>query len=298
MALVAVLLWGVSFVATKAAVAEISPVTLVVLRFGMGVVLLHALLALRGKPLLPPRELWLPLAGLGFLGVFVHQLLQAHGLVTTTATSTAWLVGTIPIWSALIAVVFQRQRLGPVDVLGLVVGFVGAVLVVTRGVLDSTVLALPATKGSLLIVASTINWAAFTAVGGATLRRLGPLRAMAGTMVAGWAMLLPFLVAGAGWRQIDDLSPTGWLAVTFLGIGCSGIAYALWFGALERLEPPRVAAFIYLEPLVALVFAAALLGERVGAVTVLGGLLVLAGVALVQHESPGAARRAGARDAT
>jgi drug/metabolite transporter (DMT)-like permease len=70
--------------------------------------------------------------------------------------------------------------------------------------------------------------------------------------------------------------------VLFLGIGCSGLGYLFWYAALEKLETSRVAAFLYLEPLVTLATAVALLGEPVQAPTIAGGLLVLGGVFLVQ----------------
>jgi drug/metabolite transporter (DMT)-like permease len=70
--------------------------------------------------------------------------------------------------------------------------------------------------------------------------------------------------------------------VLFLGIACSGLGYLLWYRALERVEASRVATLLYLEPLVTMAAAVILLGEPVRAVTVVGGLLVLAGVARVQ----------------
>jgi drug/metabolite transporter (DMT)-like permease len=108
-------------------------------------------------------------------------------------------------------------------------------------------------------------------------------------MAAGWLFLLvPFLTAGA-WSDYARLSPAGWAALLFLGIGASGLGYLFWYGGLEKIEASRVAAYLYLEPLVTLAAAAAFLGERVTAETVLGGLLLLAGVAVVQRAP--AARR-------
>jgi drug/metabolite transporter (DMT)-like permease len=106
-------------------------------------------------------------------------------------------------------------------------------------------------------------------------------------MAAGFAMLaVPVAWLGA-WRDFARLSPTGWLAVLFLGLACSGLGYLFWYAALERIEASRVGALLYLEPLVTLMAAVVLLGERVQAVTILGGLLLLAGVSLVER-SPAA----------
>jgi len=119
-------------------------------------------------------------------------------------------------------------------------------------------------------------------LGHGTVRRLGPTRATAGALLLGAAMLAPLVLAQGSWREYGQLTPSGLGAVLFLGFACSGLGYLFWYGALERIEATRVASFLYLEPLVTLAAAVALLGEPVGAVTVLGGLLVTAGVVLVQ----------------
>ncbi len=283
-AFAAIVFWGVSFVATKAALHDVSPLTLVVLRFALGIALLQALLAARGAPFLPERRHWPALALMGFVGVFVHSMLQATGLTMTSAINTGWLIGVIPIWSAILSVLFRGERFGPVQLLGLVLGFAGALLVVTRGVSFGASLALPSTKGDLLILASTLNWALYTILGHGTIRALGPLPATAVSMLFGWLMLLPFFVARESWREMAQLSPAGWGAILFLGIACSALGYLFWYGALEKVEAGRVASFIYLEPLVTLAAAAMLLGEPVTATSVIGGLVVLAGVLLVQRK--------------
>jgi len=281
-ALLAIVFWGVSFVATKAVVAELSPVTLIFSRAGLGTALLLAILAARRRPVWPPRDALGPLALMGFVGVAFHQLLQAWALTLTSAVHTGWLIGLTPIWSAILAAVLLRERMGGWKIAGLLVGFAGALLVVTRGRLDRGVLALPATRGDLLVLASTVNWAVYSVLGHATIRRLGPAHATAGSMLLGWLMLAPAFVARAGWGDYARLSPVGLGAVLFLGLACSGLGYLFWYAALERVEATRVAAFLYLEPLVTLAAAVVLLGEPAGAVTVLGGLLVTGGVLLVQ----------------
>lgn len=281
--MVAVVLWGISFVATKAALRELSPLALIVIRFALGVALLWGLmLARQGKVRLTRSELPVLLV-MGLLGIFIHQMLQAHGLRLTSAVSTGWLIGLTPIWSALLAAAFLRERFGWMKTAGLLVGFLGAMLVISKGQFSPAILALPSTSGDLLILASTINWAVFSIVGTGAIKRLGPLRATASMMLLGWLMLLPFFAASKSWVEYTSLSLAGWIAVLFLGIGCSGLGYLFWYGALEHIEPSRVASFLYLEPLVTLGAAVALLGEPVRVITLIGGLLVLAGVVVVQR---------------
>lgn len=246
-AFAAVVLWGVSFVATKAALREVSPVTLVFTRFALGVAVLLLILRLRRESLIPPRGSWLMLTVMGFVGIFLHQMLQVHGLTLTTAVRTGWLIGVIPIWSAVLAAVFLGERFGPRKVFGLFLGTVGALLVITRGELSTRVLALPATRGDLLVLASTVTWAIYTILGRDTLKRVGSARATTAAMFAGWAMMIPFFVSTAGWQEYRHLSSTSVIAIVFLSVGCSGLGYLFWYAALERIEASQVAAFLYLE---------------------------------------------------
>ena len=228
---------------------------------------------------------------MGFVGVAFHQVLQAFGIRLTTAVHAGWIVGLIPIWSAVLAAWFLRERFGAAKVAGLALGFAGAALVVSRGRPAAGLLALPATRGDLLMFASTFNWAVYTTLGHGTIRRLGSLRATAGAMFLGGLDAAPAVPlareAGGSTRRSR---PPGSAAVLYLGIGASGLGYLFWYGALEQVETSRVAAFLYLEPLVTLVTAMALLREPVGAATVAGGLMVLAGVALVQRAPAGGPR--------
>lgn len=284
LAFIAIVFWGISFVATKAALREVSPVTLIFCRFAIGALVLLALVRE-----LPPRTAWKQLALMGFLGVFVHQMLQAYGLTLTSATNSGWLIGLTPLWSALLSAFVLRERFGVWKIIGLAGGFAGAMLVVTRGELSPEVFGRPSTIGDLLIFISTFNWAIYSVVGHTTIRALGPRRATSGAMLFGAAMILPFFIAQRGWRELPQFSPAGWGALLFLAIGCSALGYLFWYAALEHIEVSRVAVLLYLEPLVTFAAAALLLGERVSGTVIAGGLLVLVSVVIAQY-APQAAR--------
>ena len=282
-AAIAIVFWGISFVATKAALREISPVALIFLRFAIGAVVLLAIVRE-----LPPRDAWPQLALMGFVGIFVHQMLQAYGLTMTAATNAGWLIGLTPIWSAVLSAIVLRERFGVAKIVGLAGGFAGALLVVTKGDFSSAALHRPSTLGDLLIFISTINWSIYSVLGHATIRRLGPRRATSGAMLFGALMLAPFFAVRRAWTEVPRLDLTGWGALLFLAVGCSALGYLFWYGALEKVEVSRVAALLYAEPLVTFIAAALLLGERVSAVVVAGGLLVLISVLIAQY-APGAA---------
>jgi len=232
---------------------------------------------------LPPREALPQLALMGFIGIFVHQMLQSHALTMTTATHCGWLIGLTPIWSALLSAIVFRERFGVWKVVGLAGGFAGALLVITRGEFNAGVLSLPSTAGDLLIVISTINWAVYSVVGHATIKRLGPRVATSGAMLFGVLMLAPFFVARAGWREIPRITTGGWAAILFLGVGCSALGYLFWYGALEHIEVSRVASLLYLEPLITFATAMALLHETISGTAIIGGLMVMGSVAIAQY---------------
>jgi drug/metabolite transporter (DMT)-like permease len=282
-ALLAIIFWGISFVATKGALRELTPVTLIFMRFLIGTVTLLSIVALRGENPLPARGHYPQLLLMGFIGVFIHQMLQSYALTLTSAVHAGWLVGLGPVWSAILSAVFLRERLGGWKLAGLAGGFLGAVLVITRGDFGAGILSVPSTRGDLLFMLSGVNWAVYSVVGHKTIRAIGPTRATAGALTFGFLMLTPLFVLRRGWEELPRLSTTGWLCVVFLGVACSALGYLFWYGALEQVEVSRVAAFLFLEPGVTLVTAMILLHERVSSVVVTGGLVVLASVMLMQY---------------
>lgn len=282
-ALFSVVVWGGSFIATKVAIAEIAPATLIFVRFAMGVVVL-ALTALARRELVRVgrREL-MSFALLGFLGVTFHQWLQATGLKTAHASTTGWIVASIPIFMALLGRAFLGERLGGRRWAGIALAALGVMLVIGKGSLGALFAGRTAVVGDYLVLASAPNWAVFSVLSRDGLKHHPAARMMFYVMALGWAFTTPLLLAGPGLGELAGLSSRGWIAVLFLGVICSGFAYVFWYDALKRLPAARVGALIYLEPLVAVVVARLVLGEPILPATLAGGGLILGGVWLVNR---------------
>ena len=278
-----ILMWGCSFIASKIALREISPVTLLFTRFALGTAFLFAILLWRKVNPLPPRSALPALTLMGFIGIFVHHMLQGYGLTMTTALHTGWLIGIVPIWSAVLSALFLKEKFGKFKIIGLIGGFAGAILVISRGELSTQSLQLPSTSGDFLILLSTLNWAVYSIIGHRTIKSLGATRATTGMMFLGWLMLIPFFLFERGWRELPNLTASGWSSIIFLGVGCSGVGYLTWYSALEQLEVSRVAAFLYVQPLITLVAAVIFLQEKVTAPAIIGGLVVLLSVFVIQR---------------
>lgn len=280
--ILAVVVWGGSFVATKIALEDIAPVTIIWLRFGIGLVIL-GLATLWRKEWATPQARELPyLALLGFLGITFHQWLQSTGLQTSQATTTSWIVATIPIFMALLGWLALHEKLYPLQILGILIAAAGVLLVVTQGDFAALAHGKIGTWGDLLVLISAPNWAVFSVLSRRGLRRHPPARLIFLAMAFGWLLTTIQFFLGPGLGDVAHLSRSGWWAILFLGVFCSGLAYIYWYDGLQALPVAQVGAFVYLEPFVTVVVAALLLDEPLLLPSILGGVAIIAGVQLVQ----------------
>lgn len=290
-AIFAVLVWGASFIATKVALQDVSPVTIVWLRFAMGVILLGMAVAIRGQFAWPERSEWGYFALLGFLGITFHQWLQSNGLITAQASTTAWIVSTTPVFMAVLGWLWLKERLGTLKIVGIALAAIGVLLVVTRGDLASAVRGHLGTVGDFLILLSAPNWAIFSVLSRRGLKTHPAARMMFFVMSLGWLFTSLLFFSGPGFSEISRLTFPGWLAILFLGLFCSGLAYIAWYDALQALPVAQTGVFLYLEPLVAVLVAAVILGEPATWASLSGGAVILLGVWLVNRAPTATANR-------
>jgi drug/metabolite transporter (DMT)-like permease len=282
---IAVVAWGASFIATKVALRDASPVMIVWTRFLMGVVILGAaVIARRQLTPVPVRDLG-RFAVLGFLGITFHQWLQSNGLVTAQASTTAWIIASTPVFIAILGAAVLRERLPPIGIVGIALAAAGVLLVVTRGDFAQLARGQFGAPGDWLILLSAPNWAVFSVLSRRVLRGHPPARMMFYVMTIGWLFTSALLLIDPASHALPRFTREGWVAVAFLGVACSGFAYIFWYDALEALPASQAGAFLYLEPLVAVVVAAVVLGESMGIASLLGGAIILLGVWLVSRAS-------------
>jgi drug/metabolite transporter (DMT)-like permease len=278
----AVIVWGASFIATKLALRDLSPVTVVWMRFAIGVVILGAATKMRKQFSLPEKKDWKYLGLLGFLGITFHQWLQSTGLQTVQASTTAWIVASTPIFIAFLSWLFLHERINRLQVSGIVLAMIGVLLVVSRGNLRELFVGKFGTIGDLLILISAPNWAVFSILSIRGLRKFPAAQMMFYVMAIGWLFTSILFFTGPGIGEIAHLSWSGAMGVGFLGVFCSGLAYIAWYDGLQSLPTSRIGAFLYIEPLVAVLVAWAILSESLVPITLMGGLVILLGVRLVQ----------------
>jgi drug/metabolite transporter (DMT)-like permease len=281
-AFVAAVLFGSSVVAVRVAVQEVPPLSLAVLRFGQGgLLLVLVLLLVGGRGLLRVKRRDLPL--LLLLGAVLFAIFPVTfnaSLRMIEASRGALLLATIPLWSALLARIARSERLSARQVVGVFLSLGGVGLALAdRGVGWQGGLETLAGDGLMLVTA--LCGAAYAVLVQRAFERYDALTVTTYAMVLGALLLLPAALGEGLVGVLPRLDLQAVALLVFLGVLGGALGFFLWTFALTRLTPTQVAVYINLNPLVAMVLAAALLAERLTVVFAVGFGVVLLGVLLV-----------------
>jgi drug/metabolite transporter (DMT)-like permease len=184
---------------------------------------------------------------------------------------------------ALLGWLLLKERLGWLKNLGILLAFLGVLVVVSKGDFGSVSIGKFGAPGDFLILLSAVNWAVFSALSRRGLKSHPASLMMFCVMLLGWLFTSLLFLATKGFFEIGNLTFNGWLGIAFLGIFCSGLAYIAWYDALKALPTAQTGVFLYIEPLVAVVVAFFILGEAITLASLIGGVIILLGVWLVNR---------------
>jgi drug/metabolite transporter (DMT)-like permease len=281
--LLAAVIWGASFVASRVALQEVGAVDLLGLRLVLAVPILGVVLALQRQTLVRWSGREVGRLTLASAVLTAHFLIQITGLRFTTATNCGWLIATSPLALALISSLVLRERLGLRAAFGIAVATAGVLLLVSRGALGT--LGWLHSVGDWLVLASAFTWAIYTVLLRDLSRDRDPLTVTLLVLVPPLALSVALITAGDGWSRFLQLSLRAELAVIYLGVPATALAHWLWQLGVARIGAARAGVFLYLEPLATTAVAVPYLGEPFGWSTAAGGLLVLGGVYLAERRS-------------
>ena len=266
-------LWGGSFLFMRYAAPEFGPLPLIWLRVAVAAVCLAPLLILRrqGGAL---RAHALGVTVMGLFGSALPFVLIAWAMLSITAGLASILNATVPIFTALIGGLWLRERLGALRTIGLAVGFTG-VLLLAADQADFK----PGGSG-WAIVAMLLATLSYGFAANLTRRLLGGVPALvsaAGSQIVAALVLLPFAVWF--WPSARP-GVMAWAAATVLGVGCTALAFLLFFRLISNIGAARAVTVTFLIPLFGVLWGSLFLGERLDASMLAGGAVVVLGTAL------------------
>ncbi len=282
-AALAIGLWGVSFISIKLALQEVSPVTLIVVRFALGALIVGAAAWARGEFRQLRRRDLPALAGVGLIGIALQQILQVSGQATAEASVAAFLASTAPAFTVLLAALFLREAPRPWQIAGILLATGGAIIVATNGQWGGLLTGNFGAPGNLLVLASSVVWALLTILSKRAVKNRPPLLVTTAMFFFGGLFVAPLFIVQQGWRELATVSVAGWGAILFTSVVCTAGAYLLTTWALKHLAASRVALIQNIEPLTAVIVAALLLNEAVTPAMLLGGAAILGGVYLAER---------------
>lgn len=273
---VVIVLSGISFPLIKIFFGEMQPIAMAFLRSLIALPLLLAVAYYRNPNIKGVLKNWKALLLVGIIGVTAYQLLQNFGLVYATASESSVLLCTDPIWIAIMASAFLKEKLDAKKIVGIVVAFVGMSAIVLRGSAGTFTFTPLGVFGDLLAVGGAFSWALFSVYGKKVLEKVSPYD-MSAYMTLFGTILLGALTFG--WEGFSlPVSPGGWAILLYIGLGVSGVVYLAWFVALDGLSAYQAGTGMFFVPVVGIIASALLLGETLDLVFGIGVALVIIGM--------------------
>ncbi len=273
LALLVILVWGLSYAVTRVAVQEIPPFSLGFLRFALASLLIWPL-ARRYRRVRIAREDRLGVFLLGFVGVTLYFGFENLGLRFTTASHGALIIATIPLCTEIAEALRRRRPPTARAITGLVLALAGVVLIIGRSSGGASL------GGDLLMIGAVLTWVWYTFIAHRLVQRYPNLLLTCRIMVVGALTMLPLAAVEAWLFPFGPPSTGAWGGVVFLGVVCSALAFHLWNQAIPRLGVSITNNLLYGIPLVGVLTGVVVLGEPMTPSIMVGGGLILGGVLL------------------
>ena len=283
-ALLSSFIGGTAAAITRYLAGNTDPVTLAILRWGIGFLcVLPAAILLRAK--WPGRRDWPAVAALGFAFFGVFFVLYNIALSYTTAARASLALATLPLSTMVVGALLRVEALTFRKTVGVCIAVLGVAAALASGLASAPP---GAWRGELIMLAAVLCMAFYNVLSRPFIRRSSALGFLAVGMGADAAGLIAFGAVSGSVAVLAQFSQPQWIAGVYLGVGGGAAAFILWVLALERASPTRVANTMTVNPIAAALLAHQLVGEPITANLVLGLIAVFAGIWIATSERPSA----------
>lgn len=274
--LLTVVIWALNITITRYILTHgFQPLAYAAVRYGLATAIFVCLtLALERSLRIGGRAQLLQVAAAAFV-LFLNQVCFVYALKLTTATTVALILGTMPVFAALLSSLAGLERMNRRFWVAAGVSFGGVALVAagSGGDLSGHL------AGILIAVGVSASWAAYSVAIAPLMRTYSPYRISAVVLMVMWVPLV--LVASPQIADQDlELGWLVWLGFAFAVVGPLVLTNVLWFTAVHRVGPSRATLFANLQPFLGALFAVVLLSEPLSALQIVGGAGIAAGILL------------------
>ena len=276
-------LFGSAFLYMKVLVDEIAPVEIVAGRLSLGALVVFAIIAVRGKALKFDPAMVGKIALLALLDSVIPFTLIAWSETKIDSGVASVLVSTMPMFTVVIATItFPDERLAPVRLLGIPLGFLGVVTLTGGDVLDVTS---ENAAGQLAVIAAAGCYGVAAVYAKTLLRTQDALNLTGIKLAAGALMAAAATGITQGVPAYGALSVEGVLALLALGLLSTALAFILYFWLVRTAGSVYASLVTYVVPVFGLLLGWSVLGEEIGASTAFGAVLITVGVGAVMYGS-------------
>ena len=271
--------YGSSYAVSRVVLEHMGPATLSFCRLLIGsLVLVPLALAQRREDRRLSRSDRWSIFWMGLFGFAAAFAFGNWGLRLSTATNAALLITVEPVSLILLSPLVLGERLTRREGVGALLTVVGATVVVLNGIPGASVAIAPHWRGDLLLVLSGVAYAGYSLFGRDVLARHRAVPVTAWSILWGLVVMAPFTVAERVAGERPEWTQTVIIGTLYLGLVITALGYLIWNWALERVEAPRLAIFVNIQPLAGALLGVVALREALTIYTVAGGVLILVGV--------------------
>lgn len=269
-----VLFWGISYIAIKVVLTELEPVEMISVRFLLATPTLYLIIRFKRLNIFPvEKRTKLFIAA---MMIFLHFWVMATGMKETSASNTAWILTTAPIFIAVLGWIYLRETFNLYQWMGLLLACGGVIFLTANGSWSN--LSWINSRGDVIILGSCVTWAFYTVGTRDITEKVNPLVATFWMTGIAGLIFIPFTLLTSGYERFLHLQTNTLVSLMFLGIFCLALAFWLWSEGLARQTAAEVGVYLYVEPLVTMIGAWILIGEIITLWLIIGAVLISLGV--------------------
>ncbi|SDN31479.1 DMT family transporter [Alkalicoccus daliensis] len=270
--------WGSAFIAGSIATEDLGPVTVAFLRFLFATaVLIPVMLTLDPGGRRPKGKEWFLILFLGLTGIALYNILFFIATRDAPIIKSSLFIASNPVLIIVLSGLFLKETISKNNIVGLIIAFLGAGLIITEGNLKR-ILEAGLEPIDIVLFLAVICWAAYSVIGKIALQKFSAVTSTTYAVTAGTLMLLPIAVYETAWTELLNTSIYSWIAILHMSVIVSVISFIMYYQGIKLIGAARASIFINFMPLTAVILAVIFLGEPLLPVHVIGAALVLGGV--------------------